>query len=241
MSLSFRHGVLVGLALAVSGCVTPSASQRTLLETDTTAVPVSRAAPAVSAGSLTPVAAPISGEYRGLLSGRRAARVGDTLTVVLDELTRASKDGGTNANRRSVNDLSGGLDVVTRDLLRGVQGANNRTQSTRGGVDLRSDTVFNSSGNSSASNQFNGTITVTVVEVLANGNLRVAGEKKLAVGAEEEIIRFGGVVSPTNIARNTVLSSRVADARIEYRGKGDTDLVKRPGWLTRLLLRAAPN
>jgi flagellar L-ring protein precursor FlgH len=166
--------------------------------------------------------------------------VGDTLTVVLDELTRASKDGGTNANRSSANGLSGGAELVVRDTVRGVQGPNSQSQIFRGGLDGRADTRFNSSGNSRAANQFSGTITVTVIEVLTNGNLRVAGEKKLAVGAEEEVIRFGGVVSPTNIVRNSVLSSRVADARIEYRGSGDTDLVKRPGWLTRQLLRASP-
>jgi flagellar L-ring protein FlgH len=63
----------------------------------------------------------------------------------------------------------------------------------------------------------------------------------LAVGAEEEIIRFAGVVFPQNIQGSTVLSSQVADARIEYRGAGVTDEVQRPGWLTRLFMRHAPN
>lgn len=235
---------LASMFLSLSACVTPSAAQRTLLETETTAEPTGRAAPSASAGSLTPAAAPVSGEYRGLLSGRRASRVGDTLTVVLDELTRASKDGKTNTNKRAVNQLSGGMTVVDQNLPAVISTpitSTSRSQSFNAGADVRSDNVFSGTGNSSASNQFVGTITVTVVEVLANGNLRVAGEKRLAVGAEEEIIRFGGVVSPTNIVRNTVMSSRVADARMEYRGNGDTDLAKRPGWLSRMLLRASPN
>ena len=86
-----------------------------------------------------------------------------------------------------------------------------------------------------------GTITVTVLEVLSNGNLNVAGEKRLAVGHEEEVIRFGGIVSPSNLQGNSVLSSQVADARIEYRGVGITDQVQIPGILTKLFTRYSPN
>lgn len=232
------------MAGVLAGCATPSAAKRSLLETETTAAPISRAAPVASAGSLTPTAAPLTGEYRGLLSGRRASRVGDTLTVVLDELTRASKDGKMNTTKRASNQLSTGLTAVEQRLPTNITTTTRtagNSQSFSAGADVRSDNTFSGSGNSSASNQFVGTITVTVVEVLTNGNLRVAGEKRLAVGSEEEIIRFGGVVSPTNIVRNTVMSSRVADARIEYRGDGDTELAKRPGWLSRFLLSASPN
>jgi len=238
---------MVSTFLGLSACVTPSVAQRTLLETETTAEPTGRAAPSTSAGSLTPTAAAISGEYRGLLSGRRASKVGDTLTVVLDELTRASKDGRTNTNRRSSNQVTGVSSLVDNGVLRNLLpnvtgiGGQNHSMSLSVDGDLRSESIFNGAGNSSASNQFVGTITVTVVEVLANGNLRVAGEKRLAVGTEEEVIRFGGVVSPTNIVRNTVMSSRVADARIEYRGDGETDLAKQPGWFSKLLMRVGPN
>jgi len=79
-----------------------------------------------------------------------------------------------------------------------------------------------------------------VMEVLTNGNLMVAGEKRLAVGAEEEIIRFSGVVMPQNIQGGSIPSSMVADARIEYRGAGVTDEVQRPGWFTQLFMRYAP-
>ena len=71
--------------------------------------------------------------------------------------------------------------------------------------------------------------------------LAVGGEKRLAVGNEEEVIRFGGIVSPVNLQGNTILSSQVADARIEYRGAGITDEVKNPGWLTKLFVRYSPN
>jgi len=244
IKFSSRTALVVCFAVGVSACVAPSVSQRSLIETETTAEPVARAPAASSVGSLTPVSSARAGEYRGLLTGYRASRVGDTLTIVLDELTRASKDGGTRARKESRNDLRGGAGLVNRDNQRqtGVgQLINDQILEGRGGANLDSITSFNGSGASSASNRFVGTITVTVLEVLANGNMRVAGEKRLAVGAEEEVIRFGGVVASANIVRNTVLSSHVADARIEYRGAGDTDLAKRPGFLTRLLLQASPN
>ena len=82
---------------------------------------------------------------------------------------------------------------------------------------------------------------MTVLEVLPNGNLNVAGEKRLAVGHEEEVIRFGGIVSPSTLQGNTVLSSQVADARIEYRGQGITDQIQNPGMLTKLFTKFSPN
>jgi len=99
---------------------------------------------------------------------------------------------------------------------------------------------FAGKGGSSATNDFSGTITVTVVEVYANGNLLVAGEKRLAVSDEEEVIRFAGVVNPVDLNGNTVSSTLVADARIEYRGRGAADDAQAPGLLTRAALKFWP-
>ena len=103
-----------------------------------------------------------------------------------------------------------------------------------------SDNNFAGKGSSSAANDFSGTITVTMVEVYANGNLLVAGEKRLAVSDEEEIIRFAGVVNPTDLTSNTVSSTLVADARIEYRGRGAADDAQSPGIMTRAMLKFWP-
>ena len=99
---------------------------------------------------------------------------------------------------------------------------------------------FEGSGSAAAQNAFTGTVQVTVLEVLANGNLVVAGEKQLAVSAEEEIIRISGVVNPATLVRNSVNSSQVADLRLEYRGRGFGDDTNSPGWLTGLLLKISP-
>ncbi len=209
-----------------------------MLNTETTIRPQAQELIATSRGSLVPAAQVNPRAYRGLFEDRRAARVGDTLTVLLNETTRASKDGGTVASRNSANSVNAGLNAV-----RNQTGASNpsTSRSINAGANSAGSTNFDSKGGSTASNQFSGTITVTVLEVLPNGNLSVGGEKRLAVGNEEEVIRFGGVVSPVNLQGNTILSSQVADARIEYRGAGITDEVKNPGWLTKLFVRYSPN
>jgi flagellar L-ring protein precursor FlgH len=132
-----------------------------------------------------------------------------------------------------------GLNTIRNQTGTPTSTANNRQLSL--GLNNNGTTNFDSKAGSSASNQFSGTITVTVLEVLPNGNLNVGGEKRLAVGNEEEVIRFGGIVSPVNLQGNTILSSQVADARIEYRGAGITDEIKNPGWLTKLFARYSPN
>jgi flagellar L-ring protein precursor FlgH len=218
----------------LSGCAElPSASKQSLVNGETTARPEAQEKIATSKGSLVPTSRPSPTSYKGLFEERRAVRVGDTLTVMLNETTRASKDIGTNARRLSSNGLNGGFNMSTGSTATPV--------AINGGFSSNGNTNFDSKGGSSASNQFLGTITVTVLEVLPNGNLNVAGEKRLAVGHEEEVIRFGGIVSPSTLQGNTVLSSQVADARIEYRGVGVTDQIQSPGILTKLFTKFSPN
>lgn len=226
---------LVPLAVLLAACAETSSVRRpALVEGPTTVRPESRSEVYVSPGSLVPVTVRQNAPRR-LFEERRASRVGETLTVILNETTRASKDGGTRASRQANNSTDLNLRVSTQS-----GGTSNNTD-TRLGLGGSGTTQFDSKGGSSASNQFSGTITVTVIEVLSNGNMSVAGEKRVAVGAEEEVIRFAGIVHPQSVRDNTVLSSQVADARIEYRGAGVTDEVQRPGWLSRLFMKYGPN
>jgi flagellar L-ring protein precursor FlgH len=235
-----KIALLMTILAALAGCAElPSANKQSLLSSETTIRPQAQEAVVASRGSLVPAAQVNPAPYRGLFEDRRAVRVGDTLTVLLNETTRASKDGGTVASRNSANNANIGLNTIINQTVTPTSTTNNRVLS--GGVNNAGSTNFDSKGGSSASNQFSGTITVTVLEVLPNGNLNVGGEKRLAVGNEEEVIRFGGIVSPVNLQGNTILSSQVADARIEYRGAGITDEIKNPGWLTKLFVRYSPN
>jgi flagellar L-ring protein precursor FlgH len=228
-----KISLLISVVAILAGCAElPSASKQSLVNGETTARPEVQEKVATSKGSLVPTSKPAAVTHKGLFEERRAVRVGDTLTVMLNETTRASKDIGTNARRLSSNGLNAGFNMSSGTAT---------PTALNSGVNTNGNTNFDSKGGSSASNQFLGTITVTVLEVLPNGNLNVAGEKRLAVGHEEEVIRFGGIVSPSTLQGNTVLSSQVADARIEYRGQGITDQIQNPGMLTKLFSKFSPN
>ena len=109
------------------------------------------------------------------------------------------------------------------------------------GFDLTGENDFEGGGGSQAENTFTGTITVTVLEVLTNGNLRVRGEKQILINQGTEFIRFSGVVDPLEISdTNTVPSTQVADARIEYVGDGYINEAQHMGWLQRFFLNISP-
>jgi flagellar L-ring protein precursor FlgH len=215
------------------GCAS-SANRTPLVNTATSTRPIAMDDRPANPGSLFPAAqTSMMGVYRPLFEDRRARAVGDTLIVLLNETTSASKNSGSSAKKVGGTAIAGGVSNT---------GLNNTAMNPTGKLGLTADGSTNhlGEGASTAANSFNGFITVTVLEVLSNGNMVVAGEKQVAVGFEEEIIRFGGTVNPNNLINNTVASSQVADARIEYRGRGVTDDVREPGWLTKFLFGFGP-
>lgn len=167
--------------------------------------------------------------YRPLFEDRRPRAAGDVITIVMNEQVSASKNSQSNANRTGSGSLT--PDVVPKgleDLL-------------DYGFDITGESQFLGGGGASANNTFTGTLTVTVVNVIANGNLQVRGEKQIAINQGTEFIRFSGVVDPYTVtAANTVLSTQVADARIEYIGDGYINEAQNMGWLQRFFLNASP-
>ena len=84
-------------------------------------------------------------------------------------------------------------------------------------------------------------MTVAVVAIMSNGNLILRGEKQLALTEGSEIIQVAGVIRPDDIApNNTVLSRRLANAQITYRGTGDMAAATRPAWGTSAVLKLWP-
>ncbi len=166
-----------------------------------------------------------------LFEDRRPRNIGDIVTIVLNEQTNASKNASTNTSRTG----GAGLDIGT---LPGVIGSwFNKNQNAQ----ISGSNTAKGSGGSVANNIFTGTITTTVIGVLPNGNLQVAGEKQIAINRGSEHVRFSGVVDPRSITgSNTVSSTQVADARIEYRSQGVIDEVQTMGWLQRFFLIASP-
>ncbi|NVF14538.1 flagellar basal body L-ring protein FlgH [Vreelandella maris] len=167
--------------------------------------------------------------YQPLFEDRRPRSIGDILTIVLDEEVSASKNSQSNAGRSG----SASLELAELpDILDTL---------AEYGYDISGENDFTGSGGSQANNSFTGTITVSVLEVMNNGNLRVRGEKQIAINQGTEFIRFSGVVNPRTItAQNTVPSTQVADARIEYVGDGYINEAQHMGWLQRFFLNVSP-
>ncbi|RAR64616.1 flagellar L-ring protein precursor FlgH [Onishia taeanensis] len=167
--------------------------------------------------------------YQPLFEDRRPRAIGDILTIVLDEEVSASKNSQSNADRSG----SAGLTIDNApDAL---------DKLAEYGFDLSGNSDFTGGGGSEANNTFTGTITVSVLDVMSNGNLRVRGEKQIAINQGTEFIRFSGVVNPRTITgQNTVPSTQVADARIEYVGDGYINEAQHMGWLQRIFLNISP-
>ena len=170
--------------------------------------------------------------YQPLFEDRRPRNVGDTLTIVLQENVSASKSSSANASRNGTSKF--GVATAPR-YLDGLLG------NARADMDISGDNSFGGKGGANANNTFNGTITVTVNQVLSNGNLHVVGEKQIAINQGTEFIRFSGVVNPRTISgSNSVTSTQVADARIEYVGNGYINEAQTMGWLQRFFLNVSP-
>ena len=168
--------------------------------------------------------------YRPLFEDRRARAVGDTLIISIAEKINASKDSSTKTNRTG--SVTASVPAIVGLPGKSVQGMS---------VDGSSSNAFEGKGEVASNNSFTGTITVTVIEVLPNGNLLVSGEKQIGINRGTEFIRFSGIVNPTNIVSgNTVASTQVADARIEYRANGPVDEAQVVGWLARFFLSFLP-
>lgn len=167
---------------------------------------------------------------RPLFEDRKARFVGDTITINIVENTSASTKSNSKAER------SGSIAAATPTIA-GVPGKSFQGLS----LEASSSNTFDGKGEAAANNVFTGTITATVIEVLPNGNLLVSGEKQVAIAQGQEYIRISGVINPSFVsASNTISSSRIADARIEYKESGYISEAQAMGWLARFFLSVLP-
>lgn len=161
---------------------------------------------------------------------KRARKVGDVLTIVINENNNASKKGDSSAQRTQATDYS--VSALAGLPGKGLLGSN---------LSASSANKFSGTGATDAKDTFTGIITVTVIEVLSNGNMLVSGEKQTGLNQDTQFIRFSGVVDPTTIGfGNTVSSTQVADARLEYRGTGTVDSAQIMGWLAKFFMTFLP-
>jgi flagellar L-ring protein precursor FlgH len=163
----------------------------------------------------------------------RNYQVGDVITVLLSESTQAKRSQDSKVSRDSSNDvIPKGVNAKTAGLVPGLLSG------------LKTDGGKISNTGTGTANQLatlEGSVAVTVVDVLANGNLVLRGEKQVALSEGSEIIQVGGIVRPDDIApNNTVQSRRLANAQITYRGTGDLASAARAGWGTAGVMKLWP-
>jgi flagellar L-ring protein precursor FlgH len=166
-----------------------------------------------------------SGREVALFENPIAHHVGDIVTIVLDEQTAAQKSSSTNTNKATTDALPG-MTILGKAL-------------TMHGVPILSNSISDSAkfageGDSSQSNSLQGYVTVTVQKVLPNGNLYVKGEKWVGINQGQEYVRMTGVIRPIDLAPdNSIDSSKVANAKFAYGGKGALADANAQGWLSR--------
>ncbi len=213
---------LILFAVLVNACsITPNS----IVQQPTTTRPIA-ATPSASSGAIFN-----SASYKPLFEDRRARFVGDILTINIIENTRARK---ANSSAQS----KAGSVSASADVPIGLPFSLNKDPISIG---ANSAIDFDDSADEDASNIFTGNITVTVSEVLANGNLAVSGEKQVALDKGTEFVRFSGIVNPDDIALGRVVpSTKVADARIEYRTNSTLDAAQVGSILTRFFLSFIP-
>lgn len=162
-----------------------------------------------------------------LFEDQRAKRVGDIITIILVEKTAASKTASTSTSKDSSVDIAtpnvygNPVTYLGKEILAATANASRS---------------FTGEGDSTQSNSLTGRVTVTVIDVLTNGNLMVRGEKLLTLNQGSERIQLSGIIRVADVGPdNTVLSTQVADARIIYAGEGALADANSMGWMGRVL------
>ena len=160
----------------------------------------------------------VSANYAPLVTGAKAHGVGDTLTILLAESTSSTKTAATKTQRAG----SAGIIPPTRGPFAINPNALNASANSS----------FSGQGNTTQTNAFTGTVSVTVAEVRPNGTVLVRGEKRMLLSQGDEWIQFSGIVRLADVDEDdNVLSTKVADVRMEYAGNGAIQRSAREGWL----------
>lgn len=172
--------------------------------------------------------------YRPAFEDRRARLVGDLVTVQIVESVTARQNQDSGVSRK--NSLGAGVSALPF-----FKGGATQTIKDSLNAELGSKSDFSGKGSTSNVNTFTGTISTTVVDVLPNGHLVVAGEKQVGVNQNVDVLRFTGTVDPRSLRPgSTVASNQVANVRIESRGRGQGSEAQSIGWLSRFFLNVMP-
>ena len=172
----------------------------------------------------------------GLFQDNKGRTVGDIITVVIVENASASKEAKTETDRSST--MSAGI-----TKLLGLEGAigNATGISPASLIDAETVNEFKGNGKTSRKENLVATLTTQVVEVLANGNLRIEGNKTVTVNSETQIVKLNGIVRQADVSPNNIVDSKnILNARIAYLGEGVISDKQHQGWLVQALDKVWP-
>ena len=222
--MNIMKHLLLMAAVALTGCMTKPVEVVPVRPVQYVQAPT----PAETGGSLFAAA-----RYRPAFEDPRARWPGDSLTIQITEKVTASQSSSASIDRSG--SVSGSVSAIPGIVAKELS----RDRNFNLGGD--SSNSFGGKGDNANQNDFSGTITVTVQEVLPNGHLLVAGEKQIGVNSNVDVLKFSGTVDPRHIRPgNVVASTQVANARIESRGRGAVDEALSIGWLGRFFLNVFP-
>lgn len=219
-------GIALAAALLLPGCA--SLSPAPPVDILPTTPPVLTTAPRA--------AAPVTGSlfhqasYRPAFEDRRARMVGDTVTIQIVENVTASQKSSSTVDRNA--EISAGISALPFV---------NKTFTDKTALGADSSNTFAGKGGTESANTFAGSITATVIDILPNGHLVVAGEKQIGVNQNVDILRFSGTVDPRTLQPGSIVNStQVANVRVESRGRGAQNEAQVMGWLARFFLTFLP-
>jgi len=223
--LTLTLGLTAGLGLLLAGCETiPKPVKVDFAEARPAPLPMV-AAPRPASGSLFQAVS-----YRPAFEDPRARTIGDTITIQIVENVTASQVSKSTSNRTTSMDAG----ISAAPLISAMDIANLK-------VGAASTNDFSGKGGTESANTFAGTITATVVEVLPNGHMIVTGEKQVGVNQNVDVLRFSGTVDPKTVQPGNVVSSnKVANARMESRGRGAQAEAQTVGLLSRFFFSFLP-
>jgi len=217
---SFNAAALLAAAAVLHG--SPALARKKVAPLDWSPAPPAELPPAATPGAIF-----VSG-YSPLTSGARASQIGDVLTVVLVERTQATKSNSAKTGRTG----SVGLTPPVSGPLSFLKSAD---------INMGGNQSFNGQGQAEQSNALTGEVSVTVIAVRPNGTMLVRGEKMLTLNRGDERVQLSGIVRAADIGPdNRIASTRIADARIFYTGKGEIARASRQGWLQRFFSMVSP-
>lgn len=221
---TFRLGLVATLLLSLSGCMSHWMDDAGIRDETVypATYPIDNPPPPKSGGSIYQ-----QGHEISLYQDHIPCRVGDLLTVRLEESTQGEKKAKTKSNK--LGNYAYKLPGIEKGKITGHE------------ADFDSQTLFNGEGESDQQNKLRGTVSVTITRVLSNGNFIVQGESWLTINQGREYVRLTGIVRPDDIdSTNSVSSQRIADARITYSGNGQVANASRGGLFTQFLLKFFP-